>query len=106
MPFDGTTLPTQAAYLIRAKNYLLERGWCSCGPRSGPGGRVCMMMALSEDNSLPQEEAYFHAAATLAHVLRLRDSDPNTVGKWNDQSGRTLDEVLGAFDAAIALEMR
>ncbi len=39
MPFDGATLPPQAAYLLRGKNYLLEHGWNHNGPGDERGSK-------------------------------------------------------------------
>lgn len=46
MPFDGTHLPLAAAHLIRAKNYLIEHGWCISGPNDETG-RVCISSAIA-----------------------------------------------------------
>ena len=115
MPFDGTTLSSQAAYLLRGKNYLLEHGWCNQGPCDNQG-RVCMMIALREgepfiigvttvDADDDDGHAYRAAAATFAHILKLPLGDAGLVGLWNDTKGRTLAEVLAVYDQAIALEI-
>ncbi len=115
MPFDGATLPPQAAYLLRGKNYLLEHGWNHNGPgdergSKSTGGPVCMMLALGRDGAVEEtrsvdQHSYMAAAATFAHILKLNSCLGGAVGFWNDAPERTLAEVLDVYDQAIALEM-
>ncbi len=98
MPFDGTQLSPVAKNLVDAKQYILDHGWSSKGPRFG--GTVCMVIAVRAAGDV------FEASSVgfLAKAVGVRPLGP-CVGRWNDSEGRTLDEVLKAFDDAIALAM-
>ena len=95
MPFDGTQLNETAAHLLRAKQYIEERGWCPTG-QGRPGAPVCISHAIF----LTRQSDLLFAADTFMNALGLP-----YIGVWNDTPGRTLDEVYAAFDRAIALAM-
>lgn len=116
MPLDGGARPTVAADLIKAKAFLTERGWCSSGA-NGPGGTLCMaaavhgaLMAELDPESKWWRQAAFlrrraRAISALGEAVGLDKCDPGVLGKWNDTLGRTYDQVLRAFDTAIAMEI-
>lgn len=107
MPFDGTGLNETAAHLLRAKQYILDNGWCSRGASEAPS-KVCMAVAI---NSTWDKVNY--AAGCRALYFLGRAIDVNVIigfggvaiGRWNDFPGRTLKQVLTAFDRAIELAM-
>lgn len=115
MPFDGKlrAKPSGVAdALIRAKEYLVQHGWSSHGAR-GPGGEVCMAVAVSFTtrragySGLPPNPLGFQRV--LPYLLGACNlpvpADLSCLGvrlgTWNDAPGRTLDEVLAAYDRAI-----
>lgn len=101
MPFDGRHLNPTAQHLIRAKAYLQDHGWCATGPY-GNAGEVCVGSALH--NTMGEQWAGA-AGFLMGTVLGVEPSyvDGYGIGRWNDTPGRTLDEVLAAFDRAIEL---
>jgi hypothetical protein len=101
MPFDEVNLNETAAHLLRAKHYIVEHGWCSCGLR-GPHGEVCMVAALIGT----QKKMLGRSLDLIESILAARQQPHSVgIGSWNDTPGRTLDEVFDVFDRAIALAM-
>lgn len=102
MPFDGRQLNETTRHLLRAKEYLENNGWCSTGPR-GEAGEVCISSAIA----LAAPGWNHRAGYIMGVALGVEPSyiDGHTIGQWNDAPGRLLNEVLAAFDKAIALAM-
>lgn len=81
--------------LLEAKNKILMNGW-----RQGVGrndqGRYCVLGAVGEVTGI--SETFHEANKYLGSVI-----DQRFIFTWNDTPGRTQQEVLDAFDAAISL---
>ena len=95
MPFDGSESNAVIAHLLRAKEYIARHGWCH-GAAANEGGGVCAARAIGNTRGPCTESddpfEFFKSAISCRHI-----------GRWNDASGRTLDEVNDAFDRAIEL---
>lgn len=92
-----------------AKAVLIERGWCQGDYVNPVTGEVCIVGAfnivqdgdprcIDEDDSEPVPSDGFYWLEKLA--IRHWSFD---VGHWNDARGRTPEQVLAFYDAAIAL---
>jgi hypothetical protein len=88
-----------------ARQRLIDKGWAQ-GASGGPDGPNCMMGALDWESAALRgstnrvgslDPAYSKARAILCGVIR---DDAPTV--WNDDWDRTAEQVIAAFDAAIA----
>jgi hypothetical protein len=100
LPFDGTKLDDVTKLLIEGRERI-EQGWCQ--GRFEAKGSFCMLGAIRYDH---QTTKWRRAARKrLARALGLgQEADGNHIPNWNDAPGRTKDEVLQAFDRAIAGE--
>ena len=93
--------PTQAEVhrvLVDARNGLARDGWAQRGMPSvhkeGPSPHCAL-------GWLPSHPDLFHSAAdVLRRVIDL--GAYGCIAEWNDAPGRTKEEVLAAFDRAIA----
>lgn len=94
MPFDGTKLDDVTKLLIEGRERI-ERGWCQGVMRKL--GAVCMVGALYEGTIGSDGNIYFNAELRLQ-----RGAGTDDLPRWNDAPERTKDEVLQAFDRAIA----
>lgn len=83
---------------LQAARALIAKGWCQGGPVKEVNGAECVCSLRAIQVSTP-DFARNHAAYT---ALCQAISMPTVVG-WNDAPERTKDEVLAAFDGAIAL---
>lgn len=92
MPLDDSQLDEVTKLLIEGRERI-EQGWCQYATRKD--GAVCMVGAIytTVDNT------YCDAVRRLQRVIDMVD-----IVVWNDAPGRTQDEVLDAFDKAIAGE--
>lgn len=97
MPFDGTKLDDVTKLLIEGRERI-EQGWCQHKTRER--GAVCVIGALHDGRS-GVDEPYYAAMRRLGRAVGLAWS---LLPLWNDAPGRTKDEVLAAFDKAIAGE--
>jgi hypothetical protein len=91
MPFDGTQLDETTKLLIAARERI-ERGWCQKKMRLG--GEVCMVGAMADARANEEAWRRMARATGIANLAVLAD--------WNDRPERTKEEVLAAFDRAIA----
>ncbi len=71
--------------LRRAADMIERQGWCQ-GQWADKHGRVCIMGALGDTESDP--------AAFCAACHRLSTHLGQRLSMWNDEPGRTKDEVL------------
>lgn len=101
MPFDGTQLSKTTQKLLAAKQYLIDFGWLQ-GYLVDTKGRTCMIGALQKVNGQTRHSTYF---LWKAISIESRERGRTDVINWNDVEGRTFDEVLAAFDRAIALSL-
>jgi hypothetical protein len=93
MPFDGKNVSEIARSLIEAKDYIQRNGWCQ-GDFS-VGDSVCAVGALNAIGDYSDETIDALAMAIGGCNIPL----------WNDVPERTLDDVLAAYDRAIANEI-
>lgn len=84
---------TTVEILRQAKAELLRCGWCQHTARSAAGER-CAVAACGE---------WFQTVRDVFMRANKIQRDDQSVAGWNDEPGRTPEEVLAAFDAAIAL---
>jgi hypothetical protein len=84
--------------LVKARNRIERTGWTQAltGPRHGPN---CIYAACSWEAGTSVGTA--KAANELRNALELKHPRLSLM-VWNDQSSRTKEEVLAAFDKAIA----
>lgn len=102
---DAERAMTTTAGTLRAARALIVRyGW-SQGRNNVGGfrsdedwGGVCVVQAIIRCNGIKCAEAY----KALAEVTGMQDCGSIGIVVWNDAWGRTLDQVYGAFDKAIA----
>lgn len=85
--------------LLKAKNSLLLNGWCQGTGRDPNGNGVCAYWSLVD-------ACYSGGKIDPDNLARCRESLEAVVGGSvagrNDHPGRTLQEVLDAFDEAIS----
>lgn len=87
--------------LVGAKALLEKRGWCQGMP--GLSSKVCSSMAIAQTHALEslQLEAYHRL---LDEIRATGWSHTTSVVTWNDEYERTKEQVLAAYDGAIARE--
>lgn len=97
MPLDGTTYLPVIELLAEGRRKI-EKGWCQHVARSRLG--VCMMV------SIESQDPARHDAAILALTSALRGTGyKRDIIEFNDAPGRTKEEVLAIFDAALGVIM-
>lgn len=79
--------------LLAAGREIQQRGWIQ-GRSLSPDGRVCAIGALVRADR-PITGDYMLAELFMERVVG------QCLWRWNDQSGRTKEEVLAAFATAI-----
>lgn len=92
--------------LVAARN-MVQKGWWH-SPDGCREGHVCAGIAIMD--AAPSHEVFGferEAYRTLASILGLDIAcgagiDILPIYQWNDAPGRTVEEVLAAFDKAIA----
>lgn len=103
MPFDGTQLDEVTLLLIRGRE-AIERGWCQGSYAKGDA--VCMEGAVGRRNGYCLSSVIKHAIdrlrANAISSMKRSFELPTELTTWNDAPGRTKEEVLAAFDRAIA----
>jgi hypothetical protein len=107
MPFDATPteIKTVEETLRRALQVLEQKGWCQGALARDRYGvsvdcfdvnaeSVCMIGALHL--AIPSKQiGITDAANALGDIIR------DSIALWNDRPGRTKDEVIAMFKAAI-----
>jgi hypothetical protein len=84
--------------LRKAGDVLRERGWYQ-GYYKAPDGSVCVLGAMSE-TMLPA--TLWDRAIDVADTVAGTDN----LARWNDATGRTVEEVLIAMDAAYVVALQ
>lgn len=93
---------TTLEVLVKARARLAEPGvWVNRGPEADT--EACVVTAIADASRQLDCEAEYKDAAWSA-VGHAISGEYMYLGAWNDAPGRTLDEVLAAFDKAIAAE--
>jgi hypothetical protein len=93
VPGDRVSAETPAGMLTAAADLIEQRGWCQ-RKFQDDDGRLCV------------EGAIYHGLAVLdrvcfdaVRILRRHIGDDSLI-RWNDQPGRTQDQVVAALRAA------
>jgi hypothetical protein len=92
--------------LRAARAYLLEHGWqrggWGTGTTSCAGGAIVNVENWRTDAGfLWDRDLEGHPAARALCDAVGVEGDYRPLAQWNDANGRTFDEVIAAFDAAI-----
>jgi hypothetical protein len=91
--------------LRAARQLLVDEGWWQAGPGAAiHRGRNCTLMAAywqaeRDDQADLRDRLY----AYLCQAIGTQSEATHTIARWNDTPGRTLDQVLAAYDRAIDL---
>lgn len=96
---------TTVEVLRAARELLVTKGWGQKFFENKKTGCFCVIGALNEvsgGHSHVTRGPSYAAGLTLARAVGL--SDRSRLLTWNDSWARTKDEVLAAFDRAIAAE--
>lgn len=108
MPFDGSQTGAVTKLLISAREKIC-RGWVQ--GHFCMDDRVCMLGALGwrSDNPLCDDPIVSCAEDILSKVVISPDNCffgyiPD-ISMWNDDKERTVEQVIDAFDKAIALSI-
>jgi hypothetical protein len=72
--------------LLAAANYIEEHGWCQ-GALENINGQVCLVGALDKTKDY-NDQGYYPA------ILAIQDIIGPRFGEWNDQPGRTKEDVV------------
>lgn len=90
--------------LTRAKAYLLNHGWRH-GAAGRHGGPRCAVGAICSVGGFPtlyhDGTHWGQEPALLAAAKAIGAQVGSQLPGWNDEEGRTFDEVIAAFDRAI-----
>jgi hypothetical protein len=97
MPFDNVPLASPLVLMLQAARSKIEQGWCQGAMRQR--GKVCMFGALSHEDDGSLSRA---AAEVLLAAIHSRGYSHGQVTAFNDAAGRTKEQVLEVYDAAIA----
>lgn len=82
--------------LRKARQELVTRGWIQ-GVGMSVNGRICLGYALKIANDAPN--ANYEAAKAMAFTSF------SGMVMWNDEPGRTFDQMLERIDSAIARQL-
>jgi len=112
MPLDGKIADYQAPVklsperqaLLDAAQYIREHGWCQ-GKLITRRGEVCMMGAIAMATKSPITvtgmEQRIERNQICDDAINLAVMATNNRGAfWNDDHGRTADEVIAALESA------
>lgn len=92
-------MKTTAEVLRDAKTFLTPETWAQ-GAQSDPA-KACVGDAIDDAAGNPRKGRAVGAAELAVRAL-MDVTDAEYIGVWNDEDGRTLEEVHGAIDRAIA----
>ena len=101
MPFDGSKCVTDSpvTQMLMEARQQVEQGWCQHSMRQR--GAVCMIGALEIDDYTQ----FIDAEALLLEAMRSLGHSHATVPAFNDDLGRTRNQVLKVYDRAIEKSM-
>lgn len=83
-------------YLLAIADYIEEHGWCQ-GVGRNVEGRVCLSYALHSVSP------NWHENNEMYRRLHLATGAEDTLFRWNDEPGRTREEVVSACRRAAWL---
>lgn len=99
MPFDGVELQDWQKTLLRAAQIIRENGLLQ-GAYGFNGGPACAVGAIFRTGFFNRPEVFTQARDNLAkHVGVGRPS------MWNDEPGRTAEEVASTMERAALMEI-
>lgn len=110
MPLDSTAFAPSVLVtdLLAARDYIRARGWCQ-NQYHDTGGRVCALGAIRAvtDSYTDSYNRCDAACNALWQVLKIKLGECD-IAAWNDEPGRTVENVLALYDLAIerAVEAR
>lgn len=90
-------VPDPVSLLLRLAAVTVRRGWCQ-GTLHDSYGNHCLVDALYVNNDGDFDKMFYLAFTRLVKVLRTP-----FVASWNDQPGRTKEEVIVALECAAAI---
>jgi hypothetical protein len=101
MPFDGSQYVTASpvTQMLMEARQQVELGWCQHSMRQR--GSVCMIGALEIDDYTQ----FIGAEALLLEAIGSLGHSHSSVAAFNDDLGRTKNEVLKVYDRAIEKSM-
>lgn len=100
---------TKIADILRAGKANIEsKGWCQGDEKAlaeeGHPHGFCVATSVTDVTGLDNHTTYNTGIDAMVLFKRANGIDPDLcIGRWNDAPGRTKEEVLAAFDKAIAL---
>jgi hypothetical protein len=114
MPFDGTGVSDTTALLIEAKAIIARHGWrqrsrgntetgfCVAGAIIYASGQPYELFQPSHPTTVVNRTIH-NAISVVERAIYKNDRQLGQhLAKWNDESGRTVDEVFAVFDEAIS----
>ena len=101
MPFDGSKYVTASpvTQMLMEARQQVEQGWCQHSMRQR--GSVCMIGALDIDDY----SQFINAEAMLLQAIRSLGHSHASVAAFNDDLGRTKNQVLKVYERAIERSM-
>jgi hypothetical protein len=101
MPFDGSKYVTASpvTQMLMEARQQVEQGWCQHSMRQR--GSVCMIGALDINDYIQ----FVTAETLLLEAIRGLGHAHTSVAAFNDDRGRTKNQVLTAYDRAIERSM-
>jgi hypothetical protein len=85
-----------SAILVEARQYLIDHGWIQ-GRLYAASGAVC---ALGATFFACPTNPYQRETAQDCLSMICKD-----IGRWNDEPGRTIENVLALFDEAVSMAL-
>lgn len=107
MPLDSTTFaPVVVVDLIAGRDYIREHGWCQHASRDGDrvcafGGIFAVTGGHTSVGISPGDTRRTAACEDLQFALTEKLGRYQSVAVWQDEPGRTVEEVLELYDFAI-----
>jgi hypothetical protein len=101
MPFDGTDYQvlSPVTHMLMDGRQRVQNGWSQCVMRQR--GSVCMIGSLT----ITDYKVFAVAEQLILEAIEELGYSYSSIVAFNDDLRRTKQEVLEAFDAAIALSM-
>lgn len=99
---------TKIADILRAGKANIEsKGWCQGDERALADGHphgCCVATSVTDVTGINNHTTYNAGMDAMMLFKRANGINPDLcIGTWNDAPERTKEEVLAAFDKAIAL---
>lgn len=92
---DARSLISRAAQILRTG------GWCQGDYSNYTTGEHCIVGALLAASTVEGQDAAYSRAKTLVRLaIGIYPDTGGSIPRWNDEPGRTVDEVLDALERA------